>query len=67
MKTTIILAGGLGTRLKSVIQDMPKPMAPVRGKPFCGVCIAISESLWNRKNHFFNRISRRSNSRIFWK
>ncbi len=32
--TIIILAGGLGTRLKSVVQDLPKPMAPVNGKPF---------------------------------
>jgi D-glycero-alpha-D-manno-heptose 1-phosphate guanylyltransferase len=30
----IVLAGGLGTRLKDVIQDLPKPMAPVAGKPF---------------------------------
>lgn len=30
----IILAGGMGTRLKSVIHDMPKPMAPVGDKPF---------------------------------
>ncbi|GAH63146.1 unnamed protein product, partial [marine sediment metagenome] len=30
----IILAGGLGTRLKSVISDIPKPMAPIHGKPF---------------------------------
>lgn len=30
----IILAGGFGTRLKSVIADIPKPMAPVKGKPF---------------------------------
>jgi len=30
----IVLAGGLGTRLRSVIADMPKPMAPVCGKPF---------------------------------
>jgi len=33
-KSAIILAGGMGTRLKSVIQDMPKPMAPVKGHPF---------------------------------
>lgn len=32
--TAIILAGGLGTRLRSVIADLPKPMAPVNGKPF---------------------------------
>lgn len=30
----IILAGGLGTRLKSVVADLPKCMAPVAGKPF---------------------------------
>jgi D-glycero-alpha-D-manno-heptose 1-phosphate guanylyltransferase len=30
----IILAGGFGTRLKHVISDIPKPMAPVNGKPF---------------------------------
>jgi D-glycero-alpha-D-manno-heptose 1-phosphate guanylyltransferase len=30
----IVLAGGLGTRLRSVISDMPKPMAPVCEKPF---------------------------------
>jgi D-glycero-alpha-D-manno-heptose 1-phosphate guanylyltransferase len=30
----IILAGGFGTRLRRVIGDMPKPMAPVAGKPF---------------------------------
>lgn len=30
----IILAGGMGTRLRGVIEDVPKPMAPVGGKPF---------------------------------
>lgn len=30
----IILAGGLGTRLRSVISEVPKCMAPVAGKPF---------------------------------
>ena len=30
----IILAGGFGTRLKSVVDDVPKPMAPVSGTPF---------------------------------
>ena len=34
LDTAIILAGGLGTRLNSVIKDIPKPMAPVAGKPF---------------------------------
>ena len=30
----IILAGGFGTRLRSVVSDVPKPMAPVGGRPF---------------------------------
>ncbi len=30
----IILAGGFGTRLQTVVKDLPKPMAPVNGKPF---------------------------------
>ncbi|PID48139.1 MAG: D-glycero-D-manno-heptose 1-phosphate guanosyltransferase [Proteobacteria bacterium] len=30
----IVLAGGSGTRLRSVVRDVPKPMAPVNGKPF---------------------------------
>ena len=30
----IILAGGLGTRLRSVVSEVPKCMAPIAGKPF---------------------------------
>jgi len=30
----IILAGGLGTRLRAAVPDLPKPMAPVAGRPF---------------------------------
>lgn len=30
----IILAGGFGTRLKHVVSDVPKPMAPINDKPF---------------------------------
>lgn len=34
MTTAIILAGGMGTRLRSAVPDLPKPMAPVNGRPF---------------------------------
>jgi D-glycero-alpha-D-manno-heptose 1-phosphate guanylyltransferase len=30
----IILAGGFGTRLREVVADVPKPLAPVAGRPF---------------------------------
>ena len=38
-KEAIILAGGLGTRLRSVVSDLPKCMAPVAGKPFLAYVI----------------------------
>jgi D-glycero-alpha-D-manno-heptose 1-phosphate guanylyltransferase len=34
MITAVVLAGGLGTRLRSEVPDLPKPMAPVNGRPF---------------------------------
>ena len=46
----IILAGGLGTRLRSVVSEVPKCMAPVAGKPF----------LW----HLLNYLTRYDISRV---
>jgi D-glycero-alpha-D-manno-heptose 1-phosphate guanylyltransferase len=34
IKEAIVLAGGLGTRLKEAVPDWPKCMAPVAGRPF---------------------------------
>ena len=34
VKEAIILAGGLGTRLREALPDLPKCMAPVNGRPF---------------------------------
>ena len=34
MKPFLVLAGGFGTRLRSLVSDVPKPLAPVAGKPF---------------------------------
>lgn len=30
----IVLVGGLGTRLRPLVSDVPKPLAPVAGRPF---------------------------------
>lgn len=34
IKEAIVLAGGFGTRLKHLLDDRPKPMAPINGRPF---------------------------------
>ena len=39
LKEAIILAGGLGTRLRSAVPDLPKCMAPVNGVPFLSYVI----------------------------
>lgn len=39
IREAIILAGGLGTRLRSAVPDLPKCMAPVNSKPFLNYVI----------------------------
>ncbi len=39
MKEAIVLAGGLGTRLRSVVSDVPKPMSGIDGKPFLEILL----------------------------
>ena len=40
----IILAGGLGTRLRDLVTDVPKPMAKVSGRPFLEILLENLES-----------------------
>jgi D-glycero-alpha-D-manno-heptose 1-phosphate guanylyltransferase len=35
----IVLAGGFGTRLRQVVSDVPKPMAPIAGRPFLEILL----------------------------
>jgi len=37
----IVLAGGFGTRLSQVVTAVPKPMAPIRGRPFLEILLAL--------------------------
>lgn len=46
----LILCGGLGTRLRRVIDDRPKPMASVAGKPF------LEYLIWQLKRYDFRDI-----------
>lgn len=63
----VVLAGGLGTRLQKVVSDVPKPMAPVNGRPFLEyiledlknkgirkVILAVGYKKEVIKNHFKN-------------
>jgi len=40
----VILCGGKGTRLKSVIADRPKPMAEINGRPFLDILVEYASS-----------------------
>jgi len=35
----IVLAGGFGTRLRQAVPDLPKPMAPIAGRPFLEILL----------------------------
>lgn len=37
----IVLAGGFGTRLREMVPDLPKPLAPVAGRPFLEILLAM--------------------------
>ncbi len=36
----IVLAGGMGTRLSARLKDIPKPMAPIVGRPFLEILLS---------------------------
>lgn len=64
----VILAGGLGTRLRDAVPDLPKCMAPVNGEPFIGYSIQYLQSqgierfifaLGYRSEDFIEYINRR--------
>ncbi|MEN3040264.1 MAG: nucleotidyltransferase family protein [Bacteroidia bacterium] len=44
----IILAGGLGTRLRSRLPDIPKVLAPIQGRPFLSYLLAYlqKQGIW---------------------
>lgn len=39
MREAIVLAGGAGTRLRHLIPDLPKPMAPIGKRPFLEILL----------------------------
>ncbi len=45
IKTAAVLVGGMGTRLQSLVNEVPKPLAPIAGRPF------LDHILCNLKRH----------------
>jgi D-glycero-alpha-D-manno-heptose 1-phosphate guanylyltransferase len=39
MREAIVLSGGLGTRLRSIVPDLPKSMASIGGRPFLEILL----------------------------
>jgi histidinol-phosphate phosphatase family protein len=50
VKQVVILAGGMGTRLRARLGDLPKPMIPIAGKPLLEHHLALA------RRHGFNDI-----------
>lgn len=50
MKQAVILAGGMGTRLRERWGDLPKPLVPIGGEPLLGHLLALC------RRHGFDRV-----------
>lgn len=64
MDEYIILAGGLGTRLQSVVKDAPKCMATVAGKPFLHYLLTYAET--QKAKHIVLSLGYKSEVVIDW-
>ncbi|MEI9959402.1 MAG: nucleotidyltransferase family protein [Ferruginibacter sp.] len=60
IKEAIILAGGLGTRLQPVINDVPKCMAPINGIPF--LAFVVDDLKKHGVEHFIFSLGYKSES-----
>lgn len=47
---TIILAGGFGTRLRGVVNNLPKALAPINGRPFLDILLNWLDKCEHRGN-----------------
>ena len=60
----VILAGGLGTRLRPVLADQPKSLAPVAGRPLaCSLTMQPSFFVGRRKGGMAEHLSHSEDNR----
>jgi D-glycero-alpha-D-manno-heptose 1-phosphate guanylyltransferase len=63
MLPIVILCGGLGTRLRSVVNDQPKVLAPVKKRPFLMYIIdhlrsqGLGENIWLSTGYLADQLS----------
>ncbi len=63
MMPVVILCGGFGTRLRTVVSDTPKVLAPVNGRPFLWYVIdhlreqGLGESIWLSTGYLADQVS----------
>lgn len=62
----ILLAGGLGTRLRSVVSDRPKPMALIQDKPFMEYVIQELKKQGSMRLFSAVGLQRFYGRRVFW-
>ncbi len=60
----VILAGGFGTRLRTVVADRPKVLAPINGVPFSPAISGLAARLWRASRRPFAWLSRGHGSRF---
>ncbi len=41
IREAVVLCGGMGTRLRGVVSDVPKPLAPIEGEPFLSILLTL--------------------------
>ncbi len=41
IREAVVLCGGMGTRLRGVVSDVPKPLAPIEGVPFLSILLRL--------------------------
>ena len=62
--TAVVLAGGQGTRIRSLFPDVPKPLIPVAGRPFLDWLTLYLAAAGLRVLRLFHRIQGQSDRRL---